>query len=235
MPPRLNSILWPCFAMSSLWCWLSPKPYFFECTSAGSCASVAVSGNLICITIAAAAAAGLLRRAKHKTRELSFDNCAEAKAFLVGRLIAGTEVDVNFHSDVVGHGTDAANRQTTKLKLTFTPGPIEMTMPDISWPNMSDADRVSLDRALKNLQTHEEGHVAVAADAMRGFNRVIEVSGSSKAEIAAAVQKATVEVKAAVLGLQEQYDAITAHGAKQSAAIEHGLPPGDDVVFTCSD
>lgn len=109
-----------------------------------------------------------------------------------------------------------------------------VNLPQYSWPNMTDAEKAAVQKALNALRDHEEGHVTITeeyAKELSGKTGSVSGSGPTKKAALEACQKKLAQYEAGILGEQEkrqdEYDDKTKHGTKQSAV------GGEDVEIVC--
>jgi hypothetical protein len=136
------------------------------------------------------------------------------------------------------------------LQFGLDPKQSYVATPSFTWPNMSMAEHSALHAALRNLAAHEHGHLIIAnQDVTRGRGllatkrassgnaknrRFFDVpNGTDRNHVNAEVKRRLEELAAEIQEDQEDYDAITNHGATQSAGPAHGFPGGADATFTC--
>jgi hypothetical protein len=111
-----------------------------------------------------------------------------------------------------------------------------VTIPDITWDDMSDADRDAVRAVVAALQAHEEGHVQTAVDYAAELSAnggdILSATAPTEQEARDALKRKITERRQAVTSELNQrnnsYDDTTAHGVKQS-----NLPGGVDVRLEC--
>ena len=108
-----------------------------------------------------------------------------------------------------------------------------VTIPDISWDNMTAADIAAVQRVSEALQAHEEGHVAVADKYAKEISgETVSATGASQQAALTALEQAladhTIDVGTTLTDRGDAYDDLTAHGEHQS-----NIKGGMDVTLDC--
>jgi Bacterial protein of unknown function (DUF922) len=118
------------------------------------------------------------------------------------------------------------------LKWTLPPGLQAITVPDISWPNMTPEEQRRLRAALDALDAREHGHLAVAqrfVDALPEEHfRVLRFCS-----IQDRIDGRRKKLEAELQSQQDEYDAVTNHGATQILGPRRGFPGGTNTAFSC--
>jgi len=115
-------------------------------------------------------------------------------------------------------------------------------LPDWSWDNMSDKERKALDRFLKDLEVHEQGHMAVCQELAKKYSKTLssrdfetrEKAGDNLVKLREAFED---EKEKAVTDTEGEYEKVTDHGRRQADGPSHQppYPGGQNVVLDCSD
>lgn len=175
---------------------------------------------------------------------LSFTDCAEAANYFSqegaeDRYAGQTEPGLYYSSPETRSAKNSQGGWTyrTTIRWAVDAATTTVTLPDVSWPNMTDAEQAAVQNMTDALRAHEEGHIDVAGsyvDELNGSDgkgEVVSASGTTKAEAREALLQALAArekaVKEALDSLGAEYDAITKHGLKQSAV------GGENVILVC--
>jgi hypothetical protein len=168
--------------------------------------------------------------ANHQKLKLPpFANCQDFDAYRHGNPYLG-ETDwhlygaYSFKERLIGY--------SVTLKWTLPPGLQTITVPDISWPNMTPDEQQRLRAAMEALNAHEHGHLAVGqrfVDALPEEHFYVLRFRSIQDRIDGRRKKLEAELQAE----QDRYDAVTHHGATQVLGPRHGLPGGANIAFSC--
>lgn len=141
-------------------------------------------------------------------RPLSFADCEDAGAQLSGSEVARAHIEYRFAAVV-----DPSDHHQRLLAASVDPDSTYVEIPQITWPNMSDADHEAVERLIDEIKVHERGHIAIglaaASDATQLHHVIVPNGGDVPAERAIAHQ---FDVR------QDDYDALTSHGIHQSRA-----------------
>jgi len=158
-----------------------------------------------------------------------WSSCAAALAEITNSNPGHTDqhVDVKYSGN-----TFQSNGLWTFAGTTAVQNSITMTLPD--WVNMPAAPsiRAAWNKMIADLRKHEEGHVNIDMEAVQQLTgKTITGSGPTQAAAQQDAQRQFNQlmqtVDTANRAKQEQYDAVTNHGRKQSAV------GGTDVAFSC--
>jgi len=165
-----------------------------------------------------------------KTVPKYWPNCAAATAELGEEKPTG-HMDQEVDAKVSGSSSQS-NGIWTFSGATTVKSSLVVNLPE--WVNIPDDPTIhdSWQKLIKALRSHEEGHVNIATEALQSLiGRTITGSGSSAVLAQQDAQRQfdqlTHSVESATLAKQNQYDAITDHGRKQSAI------GGTDITFAC--
>jgi hypothetical protein len=159
----------------------------------------------------------------------NWPSCAAAVADLNGKEAADT--DVHFDPSLSGNSVESKSgwtfTGTTSVKRIIT-----VILPE--WVNIPNdpAIRAAWQNVQDGLLQHEQGHVRIAIETSRRLDGTsISATGSSAASARQQAQQQFNQMLASVqnahLANQQQYDAQTDHGRKQSAV------GGIDIKFNC--
>ena len=161
------------------------------------------------------------------TRDVHLSRCNAIDA-LEGALAYAT-IDVNAH--VPFPGVDRQGRYYGRT--VFAIQHVTLRLPrSIEWPQMTEAERTEVRKALAALRHHEVGHVRVAAAEVARLNAA-PLTVTFDAEL-----YRRTEMRRQSAGLdelaraQERYDALTAHGRRQLRAA--GVLAGSPTELPCS-
>jgi predicted secreted Zn-dependent protease len=165
-----------------------------------------------------------------KTVPKNWPTCAAAIAELNGDKPTG-QTDQEFDAKVSG-SSSRANDTWTFSGTPTVKNSLTVYLPE--WVNMPDdpAIRTSWQKMIDALRKHEEGHVNIAIDAAQPLiGRTIIGSGPSQKSAQEDAQRQLDQllhmIDSATRSRQDQYDALTDHGRKQSAV------GGTNVIFAC--
>jgi len=157
-------------------------------------------------------------------------SCAAAAAEMNGEKPTG-HTDHAVDAKVSGSSSQS-NGLWTFSGLTTVKSSLTVNLPE--WVNILDdpAIRDSWQKMIDALRKHEEGHVNIAVEAWQSLvGKTITGSGSSPALAQQDAQRQFDQLSRAVdittRVKQDEYDALTDHGLKQSAI------GGIDVIFVC--
>lgn len=171
-----------------------------------------------------------------------FKDCADAvdtfnKEAAQGLYEANTQPFVRYTSSTPKlTKTNGQWTASTALRWSVDASKTVVNLPEITWDNMSDADKAAVKRATDALLAHEEGHVQLAVD----YAAELSANGGDKISATGATQQAardalkermadrTQEVVAELGQRNSTYDDTTEHGQKQS-----NLPGGVDAQLDC--
>lgn len=172
-----------------------------------------------------------------KPRE--FLNCADAAAKLKedakNKVAAATTEYLLKNAPTTKYsGTEGKYTCTATPNWSLDRDKMVINLPSITWPNMTEAEKAAVQKALNALLKHEEGHVALTEDYVKelaGRKATVSGAGATKKDALAACSAALREYEAGILReLKDRhsgYDDETASGTKQS---EVG---GEDVELVC--
>lgn len=174
-------------------------------------------------------------------QERQFADCADAARQLAEDVkneipAATTEYSISVQAPkfVFSGSPSTGYTYTTTVNWQVDYDRIVINFPSYSWPNMSDADQNAVNAALGALMAHEEKHVTLTEEFVRGLRRnkpKITASGpdkdAAKAACVAKLRQHEAKVRADLARKQEEYDKKTDHGANQSA------DGGVDVKLEC--
>ena len=124
----------------------------------------------------------------------------------------------------------------TTLRWSVDASKTIVTIPEITWDDMTDADKAAAKSVADALLAHEEGHVQkavdYAAELSAGGGDKLSATGATEQEARNALNQKitdrTREVGAELNKRNGDYDDITQHGVKQS-----NLPGGKDARLVC--
>jgi predicted secreted Zn-dependent protease len=151
----------------------------------------------------------------------TWTSCKDAVTEFNGSEAAHT--DTHFDSSFTG-STFQSNGGWTFDGITTVKTSLTVTLPDwVNIPPNDTAVRAAWQLAVDGLRKHEEGHVRISMESARQLSGAL-ISGSGPSPVVAQ-QKAQQQfsqllqkVRATHEARQDQYDAQTDHGRKQSAA-----------------
>jgi predicted secreted Zn-dependent protease len=165
-----------------------------------------------------------------KTVPKYWPTCAAAIAEMNGEKPTG-HTDQEFDAKLAG----ISSRSNDIWTFSGTPtvkNSLTVNLPE--WVNIPDdpAIRAAWQKMIDALRKHEEGHVTIALEALQPLiGRTITGSGPSQVSAQEDAQRQldqlTHMIDSSTRARQDQYDALTDHGRKQSAL------GGTDVTFTC--
>jgi predicted secreted Zn-dependent protease len=165
-----------------------------------------------------------------KTVPKYWPTCASAIAELNGEKPTG-HTDQDFDARVSG-GASQSNDLWTFSGTATVKNSLTMYLPE--WVNMPDDPTIrdAWQKMIGALRKHEEGHVNIALEAAQPLiGRAITGRGPTQRSAQEDAQRQLDEllhmVDTTTRSRQDQYDALTDHGRKQSAV------GGTDVVFVC--
>jgi hypothetical protein len=170
----------------------------------------------------------------HQITKRMFDNCADAVKKLTGVPAAESEVYIK----ATGNSTYRKNKDgsyTGDISLSWSINRSASFVAglEISWPNMSAADKAAVKEVQDALEAHEQGHFHIAEEYLQ------ELNGGGKITVTAATKEAAEKkLKAQVAdkisigntelaNRQKEYDDLTNHGVDQSKV------GGKDVKLKC--
>lgn len=176
-----------------------------------------------------------------ETTSLTFQNCADAAEKLSQGLssnqYAGGTIPVLTYAASFQYRRNNNGQWTCEATLRWSVNTAEtvVRLPDITWPNMTAAEKAAVQRALNALRAHEEGHIRVAetyaSELSANGGEKLSASGDSKQLAKEAVQQwlKTHEqnVTAELDRRGNAYDELTQHGLQQSNI------GGQDVLLIC--
>lgn len=109
-----------------------------------------------------------------------------------------------------------------------------INLPQYSWPNMTDAEKAAVQKALDALRVHEEGHVTIVEEyvaEIAGKKTSISGSGATQAAARDACKKNLAQYEAEIFDAHRKrhtgYDEKTESGTTQSAV------GGEDAQLIC--
>lgn len=151
----------------------------------------------------------------------SFKDCDDAAAQLSGKEIAVAHTFYHY-----GAVPDPSDPDLRLLVVAVDTEKSYVEIPRISWPYMSSAEIQATDRLYDELVIHERGHLAIAVSS------AAEVTALKHTVPAGVDPRAALTPFAALLDArQREYDAVTAHGVRQSRAPANLR--GDDIRLVC--
>lgn len=146
-------------------------------------------------------------------RDVRIPRCAAIDT-LEGTLAYATS-DVNAH--VPFPGVDAQGRYFGRT--VFAIRHVTLRLPrNLSWPNMTEADRERVRAALAALRHHEVGHVRVAAEVVARLNAAPQTLTANAEVYRRSEMRRQDAGLEAIAAAQRAYDRITEHGLRQENA-----------------
>ncbi len=173
----------------------------------------------------------------YKDRE--FLNCADAAAKLKEdaknkTAAATTEYRIKNAPTTSYSGVEGNYTCTATPHWSFDRKKMVINLPRYSWPNMTDAEKAAVQKALDALRVHEEGHVTIVEEyvaEIAGKKTNISGSGPTTKDALAACSAKLKDYEAGIFAKhrerQDEYDSKTENGTKQS---EVG---GEDAQLVC--
>ncbi len=170
----------------------------------------------------------------HKITQRLFDNCADAVKKLTGVHAADSEVYLKASGKLkYSKNKDGSYTGETSLSWAIDRSVSFVAGLEISWPNMSAADKAAVQEVQEALEAHEQWHFHIAEEYLQELNdgSKITVTSATK-EIAEAKLKAQIADKISMVNAeltkrQKDYDELTNHGVDQSKV------GGKDVKLKC--
>lgn len=170
----------------------------------------------------------------HKITQRMFDNCADAVKKLAEVHAADSEIYL-LASGKSKYSKNKNGSYTGEISLNWS---IDRSISfvaglEISWPNMSAADKAAVKDVQEALEAHEQWHFHIGEEYLQELNdgSKITVTGATK-ESAEKKLKAQIADKISMVNTelakrQEDYDELTNHGVDQSKV------GGKDVKLKC--
>ena len=197
-------------------------------------------GSVATAAAAAAAAAAATSKRKRYTKnpkpnKYEYNDCDDAARQLSWEKGVGTTRPyLRYHAmrPQVSVNPDGSYNAVIRLTWRVDPYKTIVTLPEISWPNMTDAERLGVKDLVDAMLAHEEGHVRVAENYARDLSgERLSVTGSSPEAAKAELMKQLAEHERAVATeldkKENDYDDLTEHGANQS------IVGGKDTELRC--
>jgi predicted secreted Zn-dependent protease len=117
-------------------------------------------------------------------------------------------------------------------KVTFSLGDIAIHLPkSIAWKGMSAGDRERANALRRAIYHHEVGHVRIAEAVRDALNAASAVSAPDRITFSADAEAAGRDGFARFKRQEHEYDALTDHGRRQSAAPNELAGP--DTLLLC--
>lgn len=167
-------------------------------------------------------------------KEKAFTSCDAAGAWLTSTTEAGVSLSdwlTTFKAATVKKNGSVWTARTTATS-TYRPERSSITITVPVWSPMTAVDHAAVLSFTARLLAHEEGHQKLARDNIMIFKNIPVVgAGESAAAAISDLDKEKIQfdkdVKKYIDAKEDEYDRVTAHGAKQSAV------GGKDVVLIC--
>jgi hypothetical protein len=102
---------------------------------------------------------------------------------------------------------------------------------------MTESDKETATAFNSALQKHEEGHVLIAEDYMKGKSKTFHIEGTTRKRVQDDMKRALRDYKKEVgSSLDErtkEYDNVTDHGRRQDQGRPHGFPDTPNTTLDC--
>ncbi|MBV8886598.1 MAG: DUF922 domain-containing protein [Chroococcidiopsidaceae cyanobacterium CP_BM_RX_35] len=172
--------------------------------------------------------------------EKKFKDCNDFVDYLKSQLeVAKTVPALEIGKNTFNFSTnkDGSIEAVVDVKWSIDPKKSTITLPQLTWPNMTGAEKEALKDAMDALRVHEEGHIQVAEDFAKSISGPVSATGRTSKEAArnleAKIKNSFEDIKAKLDERGDEYDLATDHGRKQSEGPAKGFPGGKNVLFAC--
>lgn len=160
-------------------------------------------------------------------RRYKYTSCRDALAHLPP-IIGEARIKIKINSQTINR----AGIYTIRYFALVDDSESSIVLPEISWSDMTEAERLRWAQIVANLRFHEEGHFTIANRFLKTTNAQIQPLQSSLLD---AIRKLLAEKEREIYAdfsrVEDAYDTETAHGSRQSDA--DGSLKGADIVYGC--